>query len=88
MKINKNKTILVWRWDDAPDEFRSLSQRVGNGEWVAFVPWEIWEIAGRDLSNIRWLNSKEFSCVEVEIYDSEDGEGVVFIGEPWGEPGL
>lgn len=80
MKINKNKTILVWRWDDAPDEFRTLSRHGGDEDWVAFVPWEVWESAGRDMSNIPWLNSSGFSCVAVEVYDSEDGEGVVFIG--------
>ncbi len=80
MKINRNKVILVWQWDDAPDELRALSQHGGDEDWVAFVPWEAWEIAGRDLSNIRWLNSRGFSCVEIEMYCSEDGEGMVFVG--------
>ena len=80
MKINKKKTILVWRWDDAPDEFRQLSQNGGDEDWVAFVPWEVWEIAGRDMSNIPWVNLRGFSCVDVEMYDSGDGDGVVFIG--------
>jgi len=48
--------------------------------WVAFVPWEIWEIVGRDMSNIPWVNLRGFSCVDVEMYDSGDGDGVVFIG--------
>ncbi len=77
MKINENKTILVWRWDDAPDEFREFSGHGGDEDWVAFVPWEVWEIAGRDLSNIRWINSSGFSCVDVEMYDSEDEMGVL-----------
>lgn len=36
--MTKNKTILVWLWEDAPEEYRALSAHGGDEDWVAFKP--------------------------------------------------
>jgi hypothetical protein len=33
-----DKTIRVWRWEDAPEKYRRLSEHGGDEDWVAFVP--------------------------------------------------
>lgn len=30
--------IVVWRFEDAPERFRSLSTNGGDEDWLAFVP--------------------------------------------------
>jgi hypothetical protein len=30
--------IKVWRFDDAPERYRNLSQHGGDEDWLAFVP--------------------------------------------------
>ncbi len=32
------RTIMVWRFEDAPDEFRRLSDHGGDEDWLAYVP--------------------------------------------------
>ena len=34
----ENRTIQVWRWEDAPEDFRQMSKYGGDEEWVALVP--------------------------------------------------
>jgi hypothetical protein len=36
--MNPNRTILVWRFEDAPSEYSDLSENGGDEDWVAFVP--------------------------------------------------
>ena len=33
-----DRTIRVWRWDDAPQEYRELSPHCGDEDWVALIP--------------------------------------------------
>jgi hypothetical protein len=33
--------VMIWRWDDAPEEFRALSQINGGEESVIYVPPEL-----------------------------------------------
>jgi hypothetical protein len=33
-----NNMIIVWRFEDAPEEFRALSHHGGDEDWVALVP--------------------------------------------------
>jgi len=37
-KINERKLIKIWRFWDAPEEYRKLSNHGGDEDWVAFVP--------------------------------------------------
>lgn len=34
----KDLTIKVWRFDDAPQKYRDLSNHGGDEDWLAFVP--------------------------------------------------
>lgn len=36
--MGENRTISVWRWEDAPEEYRALSQHGGDEDWLVFVP--------------------------------------------------
>lgn len=67
------KAIIVWKFDDAPKEYRELSTNGGDEDWVAFVPsclLDDW---------IGWLDSgSSFGCSSVDEY-IVDG-GVVRIG--------
>jgi hypothetical protein len=33
-----NKSIIVWRFRDAPTEYKNLSEHDGNEDWLAFIP--------------------------------------------------
>jgi len=36
----EHPAILVWRFSDAPDEYKKLSHHDGDEDWVAVVPRE------------------------------------------------
>ena len=36
--MRMDKTIMVWRFHDAPNEFQALSDHGGDEDWLAFVP--------------------------------------------------
>ena len=36
--IRMDKTIMVWRFYEAPQEFQALSGHGGDEDWLAFVP--------------------------------------------------
>jgi hypothetical protein len=64
MEIDMNKTILVWRFEDAPKEYQELSDHGGDEDWVAFVPEymkDYW---------IGWLESGSyFGCASVSEHE-------------------
>lgn len=35
---NSENFVKVWRFDDAPEEYRKLSTNAGDEDWIAFVP--------------------------------------------------
>jgi hypothetical protein len=38
MKNNEKKMIKVWRFEDAPENYKNLSENGGDEDWLAFVP--------------------------------------------------
>ena len=70
--FDPTKTIIIWRFEDAPEDFRNLSDNGGDEDWVAFVPKEL----AKDY--IRFLNEGIFSnaCQQIII----SGVGAVIIG--------
>jgi hypothetical protein len=36
--IRMDKTIMVWRFYEAPKDFQALSGHGGDEDWVAFIP--------------------------------------------------
>ena len=65
--------IVVWKWDDAPDEYRNISTNGGDEDWVAFVP----EHMAKDW--IPWMmEGGEFGCCHVREYEVRGG--VIRIG--------
>lgn len=42
-------TILVWRWEDAPQEYRDLSTHGGDEDWVVFIPRSVLDAVGEDV---------------------------------------
>lgn len=66
-----DKVILVWRWQDAPKEYRELSPHGGDEDWVAFVP------ASLSDEWIPWIG-RDFGCCDISEHDVENGR--VYIG--------
>lgn len=48
----KPKMICVWNYQDAPKEFKALSEHGGDEDWVIFVP--------PDVEEPNWLYSAPF----------------------------
>jgi hypothetical protein len=68
-----DNTIKVWRWEDAPENYKALSTHGGDEDWVAFVP---------DILKYNWIGWMEsgtaFGCCDVYEYEVENG--IVRIG--------
>lgn len=69
------RMIRVWRWEDAPEEFRALSGHGGDEDWIAHVPASL---AGEWID---WLDDSgtPFGCCDVSTHPLPDGS-VVRIG--------
>lgn len=71
--MTTDRAILVWHFDDAPEDFRKLSGHGGDEDWLAFVPDALkgeW---------IPWLDSgSSFGCCDVSEHPVDGG--VVHIG--------
>ena len=70
--LDPTKTILIWRWEDAPEEYRKMSTHGGDEDWVAFVPKELAK------EYIRFLDEGIFDNAVDNIIIS--GVGAVIIG--------
>ena len=63
--------IRVWRFEDAPEQFRKLSGHGGDEDWVALVP------ACMAGEYIGWIdNGGPFGCCDVEEHMLPDGREV------------
>jgi hypothetical protein len=68
----QGKTILVWKFYDAPGELRALSYHGGDEDYIGLVPEEVGQPA--------WMESgTSFGCCDVSEHRYEDGR-LVFIG--------
>lgn len=65
-----NEPILVWRFADAPEEFRALSEHGGDEDWVAVVP-----VALRH-AWIPWLEFGPFGVCDISEHLLADGRKV------------
>lgn len=67
------RTVLVWRFEDAPPVFRALSSHGGDEDWVAYSP------PGYD-HTLWWADSgTQFGCCDVSEHVLPGG-AVVRIG--------
>jgi hypothetical protein len=63
--------IRVWRFEDAPEEYRALSEHGGDEDWVALVP------AGLADEYLGWLEKgSAFGYYDVQIARLPDGSEV------------
>lgn len=67
--------ILVYRFQDAPEELRRLSTNGGDEDWIAVVP------PGFPLDEfgIGWIESPRFGCYRRQKIERPDGS-TVYIG--------
>ena len=66
--------ILIWSFDDAPEEYRSLSINGGDEDWLALVPVEYVD------EWIPWMEEgSSFGCFCVDSHPLPDGR-VIRIG--------
>ena len=72
MNHNISKAIIVWRFSEAPEEYRKLSDNGGDEDWLAFLP--------EDMKSdyIPWLDGETFGCCDTSTYPVVGG--VVRIG--------
>jgi hypothetical protein len=75
----RRDAITVWRFPDAPEEFRKLSPHGGDEDWLAFVPAELVNYAGVSLDEFPapWLES--LGVCDTSCSKLPDGS-CVFIG--------
>jgi len=66
--------ILVWRFEDAPPEYKVFSVNGGDQDWLARVPAHM-----QGQEDIGWLESPAFGAYDVEKFVLPDG-GVLYIG--------
>ena len=70
--------IKVWRWEDAPEELRSLSPHGGDEDWVALIPPSFEFVTGD--TYIGWMQSGgPFGCSDISEHKLPDGS-IVKIG--------
>ena len=72
--MKKKNLIRVYRWQDAPDKYRALSNHGGDEDWVAIVPYELAESC-----YIPWLDVGPFGVCDVSEHHNFPGF-IVFIG--------
>lgn len=66
--------IRVWKFEDAPKEYKDLSTNGGDEDWVVFVPKEC--DAGDDYQ-FNWIQYTD-TCNEPAVYKIKDG--TIYIG--------
>lgn len=68
------KAIQVWRWQDAPQNFRALSRHGGDEDWLALIPKELADLP------IAWMDDgTPFGCCSVSSHTLKSGD-IVRIG--------
>ena len=71
------KSLLVWRFKDAPQEYQDLSENGGDEDWILFIPLE-WGEDGKS-PWIPWADDDtEFGIASVQEF--QVGNGWVRIG--------
>ena len=73
--------ISIWRFADAPEHFRRLSEHGGDEDWVAHVPkkyLETWLIDVFFTQNV--IGRNPFGVCDIQRVDLQGGGGAVFIG--------
>lgn len=60
-----DKTIKIWAFDDAPEEYKNLSKNGGDEDWLAYVP----VYYATEYSPIPFfLDDESFGCCSVDQY--------------------
>lgn len=68
-----NPCIRLWRWADAPEKYRRLSQHGGDEDYVAYIPNELQDVAYH-LDSGSW-----FGVCDVQLVEQTNGS-LVLIG--------
>lgn len=73
MNFNIDKAIIVWRFAQAPEELKALSNNGGDEDWLALIQ------PGFNGVWVGWLESQAFdSCAEPQMIETQWGR--VYIG--------
>lgn len=74
VNLNRERMIRAWAFEDAPEEFKKLSDHGGDEDWVAHIPKAI----SGDFIN--WMEEgTAFGCCRVSEHKLPDGS-IVRIG--------
>lgn len=63
--------ITVWRFEDAPEAFRNLSDHGGDEDWLAYLP------SAFEDRYILWLEAPHFGCYSASRHPVWGGEVVI-----------
>ena len=78
-----NSPIKIWRFDDAPEEYRALKPAFQMGDWVALIPQHLTAHEGIiDVVSSGWAEGVETMMYEVSPHPV-DGGAVVVVGSYW-----
>lgn len=78
--MDKSKTILAWRFEDAPKEYQDLIEKQGDEDWLAFVPDALLDPKEEGYIGVQWIAGSGFDS----LYDPQEFKvegGYVYIGE-------
>lgn len=69
--VQDDKCIKVWSWELAPEELKELSTHGGDEDWVAFIPFSVYD----ENFYIGWMESgTSFGYSDVSSYRVANGE--------------
>ena len=71
--MKEDKCIKVWRYEDAPQKYKNLSEHGGDEDWVAFVPNSI------DIEWILWMDDGT-NFAPCDYSDHKVEGGIIRIG--------
>ena len=71
--FDAEKAILVWKFHEAPDELKALSDNGGDEDWLALIPRHLKD------AYIPWLEVGPFGVCDVNQYESEYGMGYIGV---------
>ena len=74
LDIFQEKTIRVWKFLDAPEQYRSVIEDPSDKDWLVFIPKSV----EKDKDEIRWWNwIGKLDSMEPELFDVDNGTVII-----------
>ena len=76
--MDSSKAILVWPWDEAPEDLKKIASQGGDEDWLIFVPKELVEEWLNRYGTPHWIE-RTAACCDPDRFDLPDGS-VLYVG--------